>query len=511
MARLCFGNHLRADLDSVRSSFGLPVKRTPYERFRGKHWRELDAETQTLLAEGCCDEVESIWHIFGELAKRFPSSQYEVVDQLTRMFVDPVLAGDRDFFARVWQAEHDKKADLLMDLGVDASDLQSAETFAGLLRAQGVELQMKNGKNEPIYAFAKTDEFMQELLDSDDPVICALAQARLGVKSNIQLTRAETLGWMTTRGPLAVYLKAYGARTTRPSGGDRSNFLNMKKHDPDLPRLDTNTSLKGGICAPEGYLLAPVDASQIECRLLNFVAGQWDIIEKFQSGEDPYAGVATEFYGYSVTKREHPTERQVGKVIELQAGYMSGGEKIRATLRNKAGIVISSEDGVKARDAYRATHPAVEQLWRDGGRMIARLAGGAPLQWGPVELRDGCMWLPNGCPLIYTTLEHHEADGGDRYWRVKTRKGWEKLYGAKLVENLCQALAWCLVSEAMVRLARAGFRTLNAPYDELLLLIPRDGHEQEALRFCIEEMRRPPVWLPGIPLDAEGSLSERYG
>lgn len=64
MARLCLGNHLSVSLDAVREHFKMPAKRTPYERFKGRTWHELDRETQELLAEGCIDEVESVYVIF---------------------------------------------------------------------------------------------------------------------------------------------------------------------------------------------------------------------------------------------------------------------------------------------------------------------------------------------------------------------------------------------------------------------------------------------------------------
>jgi DNA polymerase III epsilon subunit-like protein len=69
MARLLLGNHISVSLDSVRAQFGIPSKKTPYNLFRGKHWDELDLATRTLLAEGCADEVESIWKIFGMLSR----------------------------------------------------------------------------------------------------------------------------------------------------------------------------------------------------------------------------------------------------------------------------------------------------------------------------------------------------------------------------------------------------------------------------------------------------------
>jgi DNA polymerase len=288
-----------------------------------------------------------------------------------------------------------------------------------------------------------------------------------------------------------------------------SNFQNLTRSDPDFANETLN--IREAIVAPEGYFLAPVDSSQIECRLLNYVAGQNDVIENFRTGKDPYTNVAGQFYGYEVNKKDHPTERQVGKVLELQAGYGSGGEKIRATLRTKAGIMLTPAQGVLARDAYRDTHPEVVALWKEGGRMISALAGGPDREWGPTIIKNQRIYLPNGCPLIYDTIEYyHDHERGEKYWRVRKRYGWTKLYGAKLVENLIQALARVVMSQAMIRLKRFGYRSVTTTHDELCVLIPKDGREKEHLEVCKAEFRRTPDWLPGIPLDCEGSLSDRY-
>jgi hypothetical protein len=501
MARLLLGNHLSVSLDSVRKEFNMPPKTTPYNLFRGKHWDELSRQEQALVAEGACDEVESIWRIFGLLAKDFPAEEYLVVSETVRMFTEPVLRADVDLLARIWEAEDRGKRARLAALGVSAADLQSADRFAELLRQEGVEPETKDGKKTDIYCFAKTDRFMEELLEHDDDRVRALAEARLGVKSTLAQTRAETIGFMARRGPLCVYLRMYGAHTTRWSGGDRSNFQNFKKPDPDF-HGDARLSIRDAILPPDGYVLIKPDASQIECRILNFVAGQHDVVERFRDGQDPYVNVASRFYGYPVNKKDHPVERQVGKVLELQAGYGSGALKIATTLRVKAGIILTPEEGLKARDAYRDTHPAVVDLWRAGGRMLARLAGGDPMDWGPVRIRDGRMWLPNGCPLDYRTLEYHKPESEDGYWRMKTRHGWTKLYGAKLVENLIQALARVIISQAFIRIARRGYRIVGMEHDSLWILIPEDGHEAQHLQVCLDEMKREPPWLPGIPLDA---------
>ena len=119
--------------------------------------------------------------------------------------------------------------------------------------------------------------------------------------------------------------------------------------------------------------------------------------------------------------------------------------------------------------------------------------------------------LPNGCPLIYDTLEWHtDPETGEDYWRIKTRQGWTKLYGAKLVENVVQALARVITGEAMVKIARTGLRVVGMSHDEVWVLIPRNTLEQDMFQFCHAAMRTAPAWLPGIPLDAEGSMGERY-
>ena len=84
-------------------------------------------------------------------------------------------------------------------------------------------------------------------------------------------------------------------------------------------------------------------------------------------------------------------------------------------------------------------------------------------------------------------------------------------WGSKLTQNICEGVSRMIVSQAMIRIKKKyGIRTLNWPYDELLLLIPKDGREEEMLQLCIAEMVREPSWLPGIPLAAEGALGERY-
>jgi DNA polymerase len=515
MARLLLGNHVSASLDSVRKHFGMALKSTPYAYFKGRKWEQITRDVQELIGEGACDEVESIWKIFGEFAKTFPTEEYEVVDTTIRFFTTPCLKGDPAVFGKVWAEEATKKQNVLERLGVTEGQLQSADSFADLLREFGVEPAMKDGNPakvtgeiKQIYAFAKTDPFMEELLVDEDEDVRALAEARLGVKSTLLQTRAETMGWMASRGPLCVYLSYCAAHTSRWGGGDGSNFQNW-----------TNGSeINSAIIALDGYLIAEPDASQIECRLLNFCAGQWDKVEEFRGGGDPYIGVASAFYGYPVNKKDHPDERQLGKIVELQAGYGSGGEKIRHTIRikSKGKIILDEAGGLRARDAYRNTHPFVTAYWKQAEQVLYKLVAFESFDWGPFRIRCDVatgkrrIVLPNGIELIYDTLERHR-DEEDTYFRQRTRRGWVKTYGSKLVENVIQALARVVISQAMIRLKRLGYRITMTKHDSLWVLIPKDAELDNHKAIILTEMSRELPWLPGCPLSAEfKTVGERY-
>lgn len=523
MARLLLGNHLGVGLESLAKNYGLSAKNVPYNLFRGKHWHELSKDVQQQVADGCCHDVKLTSQLFNILRKDFPAEEYKVIDTVVKMFTEPRLRADTEMLARIWEREEHGKAARLKELGVEATDLASSEKFAVLLRAEGVEPETKDGKKGPIYCFAKTDRFMEELREHDSPRVRALAEARLGEKSTLMQTRAETLGWMASRGPLCVYLKYAGAGTLRVSGGDGANWLNFKR----------GSDMRKAILAPEGCLLAPVDASQIEFRVCMYLAGQEDVLEQLRNGEDPYIPGACEFYGEKVYKPakddprrlEMEQKRGMSKQANLMCIYGAAGEQFQKTARvglYGPPVNLSREDADRWVDLFRRTHPKVcdrkNGYWGQAKLALRRLAEGSTMQWGPLTIRDHRIYLPTGQALIYDTLQWH-VPGPDEdvhefklqgFWRMRTRHGWKEMWDSKLVQNICEGVSRVIVSQAMNRITAKGFRVLNWPYDELLILLANDGQQEYHLQECIKEFEVTPSWLPGIPLAAEGSLGERY-
>lgn len=205
-------------------------------------------------------------------------------------------------------------------------------------------------------------------------------------------------------------------------------------------------------------------------------------------------------------------------------GYGASGKQFKATAKNGLygpSVDILIEDANDFVALYRSDNPSIcarnTGYWAQAERMLARLAGGPPVDWGPLHVRDGKIYLPNQCPLVYQMefyrpgpdeeVRDFEANG---YWRTPTKRGWKKMWGSKLVQNICEAVSRVIVSQAAIRINRMGYRILNWPYDELLCLIPKDGKEEWHLERCKAEMVREVSWLPGLPLDCEAHLHERY-
>src|SRR5271157_2338356 len=211
------------------------------------------------------------------MTEPFPPIELPLIDLTIRMFTEPLLEGDSALLYKINSDEALSKNERLYALGVGELDLASADKFAAILEAEGVEVAYKPGKLKPIPAIAKSDAFMQELQTHDDERIRELAQARLDVKSTINETRSARIGAMADRGKLAVYLNYCGAHTRRWSGGDGVNFQNLGR------RSDLRKALR----APAGFLLACPDQSQGECRILNWLANQEDVIERFAKGKTP--------------------------------------------------------------------------------------------------------------------------------------------------------------------------------------------------------------------------------
>ena len=520
MARLVLGPTAPASLAKLAERFGLSPKNVPYDLFRGKHWHELSPYEQQLVADGCVHDCELTFEIFKRLAPDVPRQEFDIIDMTVRMFTEPVLQGDVAMLEGLAAAEAKRKEELFTELGMvpqangkPPRELTSDAQFAAILTGLGVEVEMKvtaTGNTKP--AVSKTDEFMKGLLDDENEIVSGLAEARLGVKSTIDETRSARLAGIARRGDLPVYLTYCTAQTLRWGGGDKVNFQNFRR----------GGDIRKAICAPDGRLLLVADLSQIECRFLEWVAGEAQAMEEFRAGVDPYCGLATDFYGFEVTKKDK-LHRMFGKILRLQCGYGSGGPTIQAAAKRATPpVIISDAEAIAARDLYRRSRPGVVALWKEGDEVLGVLAGPEQtLEWRCFIVHangDGTGWIEgpknepddpkHGVRMLYE-LRYDEAE---RTWRRKTKKGWVRIWGGVVTQNLIELVSRLYLCKVLCKV-RDTFPALKlcwVTHDEGVWVLPDDSDAPHYLEHVLGFMRDPPVWAPDIPLDAEGFIAKRY-
>ena len=428
------------------------------------------------------------------------------------MFVQPTIHGDVDKLRELVASERARKENTAHALGVDEAVFRSTGKFVALLESLGEKVAAKtNAKGEPIPATDAKSIFMRDLMERDDRV-GELARAKVDLGSSINEKRAGKILAKAIDGrPLPVQLKPYGTVTARWAGaGDKMNFQN-------LPR---DGQIRDCLVAPLGYLIVDVDLSQIECRVLNAMARQTDVLEALANPElDVYAELATKLYGRPITKKTDEDARNVGKTCELSCGYQAGldGVTFQRNCRSK-GLNIPIETARKAVATYRTTHPYVVRFWAECEWILWRLfIGSSVKEIGPVKVRRGALILPNGLELPYALRRGPGKFGNDGFLRLeRTTNGeveYKSTYGGKIAENLSSSVSRVVISDLMIAVYNElGLRPFLTVHDSLSYLAPQADAETVAARM-LDIARRTPVWwsVGAPPIAAEVKIGTRYG
>jgi DNA polymerase len=267
--------------------------------------------------------------------------------------------------------------------------------------------------------------------------------------------------------------------------------------------------------APVGYKIIDSDSSQIEARTLAWLAEQDDLVDAFDKGEDVYKIMASAIYGKHIDEITKD-ERFVGKTTILGAGYGMGAFKFRTQLKT-FGVDLPQEECDRIIRVYRETYPKIPLLWRAAGDALKAIEQGAtsPLGRGlalTVEGKHGIR-LPNGFYIKYPNLRRQVNEEGRDELVYDTKKGRttvpNRIYGGKVVENVCQALARIVIGEQMLRIAKK-YQVVMTVHDAVCCVVPEDEADtaREYVELC---MRLRPEWAPELPLDCESGVGDSYG
>lgn len=265
-----------------------------------------------------------------------------------------------------------------------------------------------------------------------------------------------------------------------------------------------------------GYKYIVADFAAIEARILATLANEEWRVQAFRNGEDIYCASASKMFNKVVTKdgvNKHL--RQKGKIAELALGYGGSVGALEAMGALDNGL---SEDELRPLvNVWRAANPKITSFWWAIDAAVQRIIKPSPLKEvrvGAIKLRFQSqtlfITLPSGHELAYIRprivinkfgregVAYEGTNGPSQKWSLIDS------YGPKFVENIVQAYARDLLTNAMRNLQ--DYQILMHIHDEIVVEVP----EHITVSEIIEKMSKPPSWAPDLALSADGFATYFY-
>jgi DNA polymerase len=348
----------------------------------------------------------------------------------------------------------------------------------------------------PPESTAQTSEDFERWLglhEDEMPWVRAIGRWR---KANRMRKLLETIqSRISEDGRLRFGLKYCGAALTgRWSGDSGLNMQNLNRGEV------CGVSVRHLFRAAPGYVLVVADLSQIEPRCLAWLSGDHEMLEDLRNGMPLYEAHAraTMDWRGGILKREDPQKYALAKARVLGLSYGCGAPQFVRVAKILAGLDITLRDAQRIVRHFRSTNPAITGLWNRLEDMLRRSAEAHEPTWA-IQTPAG-RWL-----------RYFGPDAMGDGLRAATLRGGrsEHWHGSKLVENLVQATARDVFADCLLRIEAAGIKTLWTVHDEVIAEVP-EAQCAEALATMLRLMRTAPIWMQGLPLDAEGRIMTHY-
>ncbi|PHM33297.1 DNA polymerase [Xenorhabdus innexi] len=318
----------------------------------------------------------------------------------------------------------------------------------------------------------------------------------------------------------------------------------------------TSSVIRGVIIAPEGKKLVITDLSNIEGRMLAWLAGEdWKLkaFGEYDNGTGPDLYKLAYARAFNIEPEDvTKDQRQIGKVMELGLGFGGGvaafvtfaltyaldlDELATAALPNipisiqrealkwyKKSVEQDNTYGLSERvfitcdslkRMWRNAHPETVSFWYELEESVKRAISSPSITIPCRKLRvrrDGA-WLrvvlPSGRAVCYPSPRLEDGQISYMGTNPYSRK-WQRLktYSGKLVENATQAAARDVLAGNMPCIEASGYDIVLTVHDEIISEAPdTPDYSPEHLSSLLSTN---PNWAPDLPLNAGGFESYRY-
>ena len=467
---------------AAKQLLGLELSKDLRTWMKGKTWADAVAAGRgDDLRDYALRDARACFEIWKKHSASWPAHEQELA-RLT------MLAGWRGFKVDTARVEDGiRKLDrVLFDA---AAKLPWADTDSAILSPKALGEHCRAVGISPPASLAEDDpdcEAWERTHGEKYPWVGAMRDYR---KANALREKLKTMKARTrvTDGCMSYGLKYFGGHTGRWSGDAGFNVQNLTRG------ASYGVDLRACIVPRPGYQFVICDLSQIEPRVLAWLSGDQALLDQLATGVPLYEAHARMTMGWTggTLKKENAGLYSLAKARVLGLGYGCGPEKFVAVARIMGGIDITLPDAKRIVQEFRASNKRITALWN-------RLQ--TEFRWsvrGDYEVE-----LPSGRRLVYRNVS---SQGG---WTAQTERGGPKqyIYGGRLAENLCQAVARDVFAEALLRLDRAGINVVFHVHDEAVCEVPSGTAPEEVERL----MSITPDWLTGCPLAAEAVVSNHY-
>ncbi|WP_086349919.1 DNA polymerase [Candidatus Enterococcus clewellii] len=279
--------------------------------------------------------------------------------------------------------------------------------------------------------------------------------------------------------------------------------------------------IRTGLVPQGGRRFVVSDFSAIEARVIAWYAGQDWVLDVFRTHGKIYEATAAQMFhlgeveNYDWKSNEGKEMRQRGKVATLALGYQGAAGALTAMGALDQGI--SEEELPDIVQRWREANKKIVNFWYGAQRAVVECLAEGGVKRGPKGLKffkkGGFLFiqLPSGRRLSYAKAHLEEGKYGPAifYEGQGDKVAFQKLqtYGGKLAENIVQATARDILAEAMIRLDKKNYPIVFHVHDEVVIEMP---DKKGALETVNKLMAVNPEWAEGLPLNAEGFVTDYY-
>lgn len=469
-----------------------PLKKSVRDSLKGKRWADCSEDFKEEVRQYALADADVCLKLWQEFGWKWPLTE-RAISRHTRMMAWCGIPIDREKLDKAIPSLETQnfEAQSLLPWVAEGEKPLSPKALAVQCRSVGIV---------PPPSLAEDSESCRVWEDEYSATYPWVSAMRTVRRTNTLLKKLQAMRQRirSDTGDMSFGMLYFGAATTgRFSGSDGVNVQNLPGS------LMFSVNVREMLCAPPGFKFINADLSQIEPRCLAWLTGNEKMLSAIRSGIAIYEAHARASMGWvgGKLKAEDKDLYALAKARVLALGYGAGAEKFQIMARTMCGLELTARQADEAVDDFRRSSPEIcgrGGIWQSLEQGMVRSAR---------NKEDYLVELPSGRLLHYFRPSNMGGLSAETAFKGgMARRRW---WGGSLTENLTQATARDVFARMILRVEEAGYPVLFHVHDELTALAPEDKAE-EALKTILDIMRTPPVFMPDLPLDAEGGIFDSY-